>query len=618
MQGQAQMHIGDYEVVIEEGVMIPMRDGTRLAQDIYRPANGGRPADGRFPVLLERTPYGKQGVRQSEYTASNPVPVSRRDIALDFARRGYVVVIQDCRGRHQSEGVFTKYLDEAEDGFDTLSWIHDQVWCDGAIGMFGLSYSAHTQTAAAVMRPPGLKALILDCGGLANAYRTGVRQGGALELKQATWAFKHARQSATCSESAAAALDAEDIAEWFKAWPWKRGHSPLRWMPEYENFFFDQLEQDCFGPFWDRPALHAAPHYDAFEGMAVLLMSGWYDPYAQSTVEHFSGLSERESGAVEMILGPWLHGQRSSTHSGAVSLGPHATLDGQLAPDYPALRLDWFDHHLRGLPRQYGAGAVHYFRMGEGNGASDTNGRLVHGGRWLSTPEWPPQDIDPQNFHLGADGALTLETARERSISFVHDPRHPVPTIGGAITSGAPVMYGGAYDQKLHPGVFGASPPWLPMAARSDVLVFESAPLEVDLEVTGSPQIMLSVSVDAFDADFTAKLIDVHPPSPDFPQGFAMNLTDGIMRCRFRNGWTKAEPLESGKVVQITIELPPISNLFAKGHRIRLDIAGSNYPRFDINRGTGNSGQDWRLVTQTIHCGQSRVVLPVIRRRDAE
>jgi uncharacterized protein len=598
-----------YDVVVDNDVRVRMRDGVQLAQDVYFPAVNGRALAQGLPVLVERTPYGRRGMRDSEHTAADPRPWTRIELAQFFARRGYAVVLQDCRGRYGSEGVFTKYLNEAEDGYDTLAWIAAQPWYGGAIGTFGLSYSAHTQTSLAALEPPGLKAMVLDCGGLANAYRNGVRHGGAFELKQVTWAYRHARQHllSTGNTSALAAIDAEDLAGWMRRWPWKRGHSPIRWVPEYERYLFEQWEHGRFDDYWRQPALYAAGHYPAFEGIAVLLLSGWYDPYAQSTTDNFLGLSARRSGATEMILGPWRHGQRSSTWAGEVDFGSEATLDGHIATDYFALRLAWFDHWLKGEPRRMRPARVRYFRMGGGSGRRNAEGRLVHGGRWLEAGDWPPAGVSERLLYLSADGRL--DDSPPDGVGgirrFVHDPRDPVPTIGGAITSGLPVMTGGAFDQRLRPEFFGARPPWLPVAARRDVLVFQTEPLAEDLEITGTAWVRLWVSTDAPDVDYVVKLIDVYPPGEDYPQGFAMNLTDSVFRCRYREGWDREVMMEPGKVVQIAIELPPVSNLFRAGHRLRVDVAGSNFPRFDVNPATGEPigrAENWRLAVQAVHC----------------
>ncbi|MCC5872390.1 MAG: CocE/NonD family hydrolase [Gammaproteobacteria bacterium] len=622
---EADTQAGHYDVVIEYDVQVTTRDGIRLSQDVYRPARGTRPLAGRLPVLLERTPYDKRGTRESERSAADPHPWTRVQLATWFASHGYVVVIQDCRGRFASEGRFTKYLNEAEDGFDTIEWINRQDWCGGAIGMFGLSYSAHTQTSLAALRPPGLKAMVLDCGGLANGFRNGVRHGGAFEMKQVTWAFRHARQSALSAgdDAAAAAIEKENLVDWLHAWPWKRGLSPLRWIPEYEAYLFDQWERDLFDDYWRQPALYAAGYYPAFEGIAVMLLSGWYDPYAQSTADNYLGLTQREHGATEMILGPWMHGQRSSTTAGNVDFGPAAMLDGNVADDYFTLRLDWFDHWLKGNGRATSPAPVRYFRMGGGSGRRTPEGRLDHGGSWFEATQWPPVEVRERRFFLHANGRLDDEapSSDEGVAGFVHDPSDPVPTIGGAITSGLPIMVGGAFDQNTHSDLFAAKPPWLPLAARRDVLVFQTEELEEDVEITGTIWVRLWISSDAKDVDFTVKLVDVYPPSPDYPNGYAMNLTDGILRCRHRKGWTEAHFLAPEDIVEIAIEPPPVSNLFRAGHRIRIDIAGSNFPRFDVNPATGEppgKSQRWHRAIQNVHCTAvhpSHIVLPVLERK---
>src|SRR5260221_12094032 len=225
-----------YEVVVDKDVMIVARDGVRLATDIYYPARHGRKVAGRFPVILERTPYDKSAVSGSERTAREPAPRGRAEIAEYFVRRGYIVAYQDCRGRYRSEGVFTKYLDDGADGHDTVAWLARQAWCSGRVGTMGLSYAAHTQAALGCLDPPGLACQFLDSGGFSNAYLSGIRQGGAFELKQATWAIKQAREApeVIADPPAKAALDAVDAAAWFTRMPWRRRHSPLAAPPGSE------------------------------------------------------------------------------------------------------------------------------------------------------------------------------------------------------------------------------------------------------------------------------------------------------------------------------------------------------------------------------------------------
>ena len=617
-----------HEVVIESDRMVAMRDGTRLATDVHRPARGGQPLPGRFPVLLERTPYNKAGMRDSERTVADPRPKHRYELAAYFAQRGYIVVFQDCRGRYASEGRFTKYLGEAEDGFDTMAWLMQQPWCNGSIGTLGVSYGAHTQTALATLRPPGLKAMFLDCGGFSNAYRGGIRHGGTFELKQATWAFKHAKLSpqAQADATVRAALDAEDIRTWFAAMPWKRGHSPLRWVPEYEDYFFDQWERGAFDDYWRQRELYAAGYYDCFDGIPVMLQCGWWDPYVQTTTDNYLGIRSRPDAKVRLVFGPWTHGMRSVRHAGDVDFGDAATLDGQIAEDYSAFRLQWFDRWLRPERAIPEAPAVRYFRMGGGSGRRNADGRLDHGGQWCSAGDWPLPGTAFTPYYLQADGVLSTKAPpTAETLDFDFDPADPVPTIGGTITSGEPLMYAGAYDQRTTEKIFGAKPPYLPLAARRDILVFETGDLDEDIEVTGPITVRLWVSSDAPDTDITAKLIDWHPPCPDYPQGYAMNLTDGILRLRYRRSWEQPELLAKDEIAEIIIDPMPTSNLFRKGHRIRLDISSSNFPRFDVNPNTGEpegKARRRQIARNTIHLAPARpsqIVLPVIpasRRKD--
>jgi uncharacterized protein len=635
-----------YDAALTSDVMVTMRDGVRLATDVYRPARNGKPVPGRFPVILERTPYGKTVVSRSELSVKDPVAKSRADVARFFVSRGYVVIYQDCRGRYGSEGEFVKYLSDGHDGYDACAWIVRQPWCNGKIGTMGLSYAAHTQGALACANAPGIAAMFLDSGGFANAYQDGIRQGGAFELKQVTWAYKAAFESPTVVKDPirVKALQAIDIKGWFARMPWKRGHSPLTPAPEYESYVYDQWEHGTFDSFWQQLGIYAAGFYDSFSDAPMVFMSAWYDPYPRSATDNYSALSRKKKGPVRLILGPWTHGDRTLTYAGEVDFGAAATVDGNLAPDFLTLRLSWFDCWLKGARNGVASEpAVRLFIMGGGTGRRNQQGRMEHGGRWRAEKDWPVPDLRNTKYYLhggevrgggvaggvGSDGgahgsgggfrlATELPAVGAAPASYDFDPEHPVPSIGGTITSGEPVMRGGAYDQREGPRFFGSREPYMPLAARPDVLVFETEPLASDVEVTGPIVAKLWISSDRPDTDFTIKLIDVYPPNEDYPDGFAMNVTDGILRVRYRKSWEKPEPLLPGEVAQVSVEAFPTANLFKRGHRIRLDVSSSNFPHFDVNPNTGapeGAGLTRQVARNTVYLDRERasyVVLPIV------
>lgn len=606
-------------------LMVPMRDGVRLATDVYFPAGYRAGVDAPLPTILERTPYGKCDVSRSEIHRGQP-PANRADVARYFAGHGYAVVLQDCRGRYDSEGHFTKYISEGPDGFDTIEWIARQAWSNGKVGTMGLSYAAHTQLAAACLNPPGLACMVLDSGGFANGFHCGIRQGGAFELKQATWAFNRARNGAAVSSNplAAAALDATDLRQWFGRMPWRPGHSPLAVVPEYESYLFEQWTRDRFDDYWKQPGIYAQGYYDTMARVPTVLMSSWYDAYVRSTLENFEAMSGNADAPAYLIMGPWLHGDRNVPYSGDVDFGPDAVIEGQIACDWLDFRARWFDRWLK--PHEAARPAdddlVRLFVMGGGSGARNAQGRMMHGGRWVRSSQWPLPETRFTPFYLSEHGSLSASpdagTAPPTSIAYAFDPANPVPTIGGALTSGAPVFEGGAFDQREDPRFFGSRHPGMPLSARSDVLAFQTDPLEEDMAVVGPIVVKLWISSDAPDTDFTAKLVDVYPPNADYPHGYAMNLTDGIFRCRFRDSWTDPSALEAGRVYRIDIEPFATANLFKKGHRIRLDISSSNFPHFDVNPNSGESpalARTPRVAVNRVHLGAgqaSHVVLPLV------
>ena len=302
----------------------------------WPPTSTDRPPPGPFPVILERTPYGKAEPSPREGTAADPSPRPRAEVAAHFIAHGYAVVYQDCRGRWGSEGRFEKYLAEGEDGYDTLAWIMAQPWCNGRIGTMGLSYAAHTQVAAACLNPPGLACMLVDSGGFSNAYQAGIRQGGAFELKQATWALKQAKLSpeAEADPLLKAALLAEDPRAWFAAMPWRPGHSPLKWHPDYEAYLFEQWRHGQDGAYWRQLGIFAEGYWQDFANVPMLHMSSWYDAYVRTATENYLGLKAAGKGPLWLVMGPWTHGDRSLRVIGDVDFGAKAPLDGNLAEDF--------------------------------------------------------------------------------------------------------------------------------------------------------------------------------------------------------------------------------------------------------------------------------------------
>jgi len=609
---KALMPKGRFDVSVQHDVMLRMRDGTLLATDIYLPASN--PDGTKLPALLQRTPYGKAeaGTRHGSIVVANL-----------FASNGYAVVIQDVRGRGKSEGEYVKYLADGADGFDCCKWIIEQPWSNGKIGTFGISYDAHTQGAMASANAPGLQAMFMDCGGFSNAYQDGIRQGGAFELKQVTWAFGTMREAPGVRDDNALLdkIKSIDLKAWFKKMPWTRGNSPLSLVPEYENYVFDQWEHGRFDGFWKQIGLYGQGYYGQYSDAATMIISSWYDAYTRTAVENYVGLSKRKKGPIKMILGPWTHGNNAISHSGDVEFGPSSTIDRNLAADYTTMQLAWFDRYLKGIETvAESEPPVRIFVMGGGSGRKNSDGRLDHGGRWRSERDWPLPSTRLVTYYMHSAGHLS-KSAPPRNGSprrYAYDPRDPVPSIGGTITSGEPIMVGGAFDQRESPSFFGSKAPYHPLAQRSDVLVFQTEPLENDVEVTGAIEATLWILSDCKDTDFTIKLIDVYPNNEDYPDGYAMNVADGIMRCRYRDSWENPTLMNPGTIYQIKIQTFPTSNLFKAGHRIRLDVSSSNFPHFDLNLNTGApeaKGTTVRVANNVVYLDASRpsqVILPII------
>lgn len=597
-----------YQVILQEDVFVPMRDGVRLATDIFFPSRDGRPSGERLPALLERTPYGKRDVE-------------RQERARFFTRHGYVVVLQDCRGCHGSEGELYFLAQEPEDGYDTVEWIAKQPWCNGKVGTFGTSYMSWVQSALATQRPPHLACMFLNMGGW-NAYTSSVRQGGAFELRFLAWAFWHSalnRQKALKPEAwVDEALNNCDVRDWLTRMPIQPGETPLKLVPNYERWLFDIFTHTDYDDFWKQPGFAIEEYLDELPDVPVHLTGGWYDSYTRATLETFVTLARAKRSVVKVVMGPWTHGTYTTelSYAGDADLGPDAALDS-----FDALHLRWFDRWLKGEVNGVDQEPpVRIFVMGGGSGRRTKEGRLDHGGRWRDEQEWPLARTVYTDFFLRQGGALTLEPpADESSCSkYLFDPNRPVPTVGGNFSSldyltppppgvklslvpgvlrRAHITPQGGFDQREGPQFFGSRPPYMPLASRPDVLVFQTPPLKEDVEVTGPIQVDLWVSSSAPDTDFTAKLVDVYPPGEDYPDGYALNIGDSILRMRYRESWSAPVMMEPGRVYPITITLYPTSNLFKMGHRIRLDISSSNFPRFDVNPNTDEpSGKGRRTV----------------------
>ena len=596
----------EYGVRVERGVMVEMRDGALMATDLYFPALNGARAAGRFPVILERTPYDKSAARQT----------SR---AKFFARRGYVAVIQDVRGRFASEGEWIPFSEEAEDGFDTVEWLGVQEWSVGKVGTMGDSYAGSDQAALATLDPPHLATMIVAVGA-SNYFSSSMRQNGALEQRFLIYSYRMAVDSpeAVADPSLRAALRdifENGMPEVVDKFPIIEGASILRRVPGVERWAIDLQTRGEYDDYWKRRGYAPSEYYAEHADVPTLYLGGWYDSYARNTTESYAKLSRLKESPQRLLMGPWTHGQYEVTHAGDIDFG----LDSHI--DYNDLKLAWFDHHLKGMRTAVADwSAVQIFTMGGGDGAINGERRLNHGGAWRGAADWPPPGTRfiPHYFH--ADGGLSRDEPRadERpSTSYVFDPSDPVPTVGGGISAANPIMEPGAYDQRGDPTRFYGSEDHQPLNARADVLTFQTPELDADVEVTGPITVKLWVSSSAPDTDFTAKLIDVYPPRADYPEGLAINITDSIIRARYRNGFAAPEFMEPGEIYELEFQLYPTSNLFAAGHRIRVDISSSNWPRFDVNHNTGGSlGVDrtYEAALQTLHHAPgaaSRIILPI-------
>ncbi|MBI3666373.1 MAG: CocE/NonD family hydrolase [Acidobacteria bacterium] len=592
-----------YDVIVAKNVMVPMRDGVRLATDLYFPARNGVRLEGKFPAIMERTPYNKDGAA---------------GWATYYAARGYVAVAQDTRGRYNSEGIWHMMTDDPSDGFETASWIVSQPWSDGGFATIGTSYTGGTQHALALTNPPGLKAMV-PADAVSNAGYFGMRNGGAFELRFLNWIFAMTGPSgsrASRDPATRAILEeaGKSIRQYLENLPLRKGLTPIRLAPEYEEWLIYAMGHGENDAYWKQPVFGVVDQMAAYKDVPVYLIGGWYDSWARQTTMSYMALAKSKKSPQKLIMGPWIHGQHTRSAHGQADFGPDAAIDGL------AFRLRWYERWLKNVQNGVENQApVKIFVMGGGSEAKVAEGRHLHGGVWREEKEWPLVRARFTPYYLHSDGSLSPQKPAETSshTSYDFDPRNPVPAIGGNISSADGIMLQGAWDQKCGAHVWNCKDS-LPLSARRDVLVFMTPPLTEDVEVTGPIDVKLWASSSAVDTDFTAKLIDVHQPTPDFPGGIAMNLEDGIIRARFRNSREKQELMKPGEIYEFTIQLYPTSNLFKAGHLIRLDISSSNFPRFDVNPNTGEPLNDHRRMftaTNSIYHDSARpshVILPII------
>ncbi len=594
-----------YGSVRESDVVMKTRDGVKLAADIYFPAVDGRRAEGRFPVILERTPYDKTAPGQATKGSY-------------YARRGYVCAIQDVRGRFQSEGEWYAFAKEAPDGYDAVEWFGTQPWSNGKVGTMGDSYAGSDQAALATLAPPHLSTMIVAVGA-SNYFHSSLRQNGALEQRFLIYAFRMAVTSreAKADPALRAALESiypNGLSDLVNAFPLKEGATILSRLRSYERWAIDILTHGEYDDYWKQRGYAPSEYYEEHADVPTLYLGGWYDSYARNTCESYVKLSAIKTAPQRLLMGPWTHGGYEVTYAGDVDFG----IDSHV--NYLDLRLSWFDHYLKGLNSEAaGWTPVRIFTMGSGDGKRNDDGRVHQGGRWRSEPDWPLPGTEYTPYYIHADGSLSPDRPNgggTEPSSFTFDPTDPVPTIGGGISAAAPIMEPGAYDQRAEPRFFG-SRDTLPLSHRADVLSFQTPVIDDDMEVTGPIEMHLWASSSAVDTDFTAKLVDVHPPSEQYPHGLAINITDSIVRARYRNGYERADLMTPGEPYELAFQLYPTSNIFRRGHRVRLDVSSSNWPRFDVNPNTGKPlGRHLghQLAHQTVYHDPGRpshILLPV-------
>ena len=578
-----------YSVKFEPNVPIMLRDGTITYGDVFRPD-----ASGKFPGLLQRTPYNK-GMSMSRAGAID---------GITGAMNGYAVVIQDVRGRHSSDGEFYAFANESDDGYDSVEWLASQPWCTGKVGMYGGSYVGATQWLAAKARPPSLAGIAPVV--TASDYHEGwTWQGGAFELGfNLSWSMGQLASGNWPNLSRRLLLPPEQLDAMIAAVDDLNsgyGHLPLSEMPHLKGglapYYYDWLEHPEYDDYWQRLSIeesHSEIDVPAFN------VGGWYDIFLGGTIRNYTRMSQMgataESRAGQrLLIGPWVHGSSPAGLAGEYNFGTRA---GAMALDLEGLMLRYYDHWLKG----------------EDNGVADEQPVriFVMGDNvWRMEDEWPLARAQDTSYFLhsrgkantlNGDGWLSTDApTSEPPDVYVYNPIDPVPTRGGGLCCSPAFMSNGVYDQRE-------------VEARADVLVYTTPPMERDTEVTGPVTVTLYAASSARDTDFTAKLVDVEPC------GYARNLTDGIIRARYRQPRQPANLIQPDEVYEYTIDLWATSNVFKRGHSIRLEVSSSNFARFDRNTNTGEAiGSDGGFVSamQTVlHTAEhpSHVTLPIVPR----
>ena len=576
--------ISQESIRLDINVPARMRDGVTLYADVYHPA-----AAGRYPAILTRLPYGKSTGMVSGYM--NPVK---------YARAGYAVVIQDIRGTGASEGKFYPRINEMVDGYDAVEWVAAQPWCDGNVGMYGMSHLGFTQWAAAVMQPPHLKTI---CP-MATQHGARPFDYGALELNHLlSWACifplgELARQKLPPEK-------ARDLRDRFIYWKdhieEQYLHLPLKDAPSIKIieemgmapfFYLDYLSHADDEEFWKR-SISPAPLENVI--VPALHVCGWYDILVSGVLASFTGMKKRAGSALarqnqKIIIGPWVHTTEMDSSAGELDFG---TISTGSAADVAGMHLCWFDKWLKGEDNGIeNEPPVRLFIMGAN--------------KWRDENEWPLARTQYTNYYFhsagkansnSGDGVLSTQPpAEEPADTFLYNPRDPVPTkLGGA---GQSVIMG-AYERRE-------------IENRQDVLVYTTPPLSHEIEVTGPVTVKLCAATSAADTDFTGVLCDV------YPDGRVYNVLDGIVRAKYRYSEWKPEPIRPGSMYEYALDLTATSIVFKAGHRIRLEISSSNFPRWDRNLNTGHKlGQDAEMeaaLQKIFHSAQypSYITLPVI------